>query len=55
MLNREGKRVSDHRSDVLKGFPALPPLPARVFLPILGTRISEAERRDREGNSKEMK
>ena len=48
MPDRQGKRVTDHRSDVLKG--SIP----RVFLAILGTRktrMFEAERREREGEN----
>ena len=53
MPDKNRKRVPDHRSNVLKGF-----LPEGPFLPILGTRkmrVSDAERREREGEDREMK
>ena len=52
MPDRQGKRVTDHRSDILKG--SIP----RAFLAILGTRktrMFEAERREREGENSKMK
>ena len=49
MSDRERKRVPEHSSDVLKGSPPTRPTPTPNPRPQGSPRVSEAERREREG------